>query len=1022
MTWLRDCSLIALLLAGSLAGLAACGDDGGATSGETSSTGDEAGATGDEPGDTGDEPADAIAGGGADAPTEDADHPTEDADHPTEDAGPQPDVEDVEAPDPFEPTPVLEGLAVDEALPTSGLLGPVSVVRDEHAIPHIYATTAEDLFFVQGFVHAVDRFAEMELLRRVGTGRLGELMYSVDPGTVVDDIKFRVLGFLRVAEQQYANLPQGSFARRSVEAYAAGVSAFIQELRDGTRALPNPYPFFLKADVLADWTPIDTFAIARVQAHDLAFDGYREIALTEQVQSIMDTFPADAADPAIALRNGYMGDVWRFTPADMHSQYAWTPTTTDAMGLVMPVAPQAAGLGLKRPHVPAKLLARGLAAQPSISLFKGDPDARGASNNWAVGPELSATGHPIVCNDPHLALPNPPLFHLSHLHLSADSPDGLIEAAGAQFPGIPGLLIGHNRRVSWVLTTSVDDRSDVYMETYDAAAGTVIVDGEPQPVTVLKDTVKVGNLGTITGEIEIEITLTPQGRVLVPEMSPEGTAPLETGPQLSFAWTGMEATEEFLPVMKALTATSADDILDAFDDFHVANQNIVGGDVDGHIYATSPAHVPIREAGAFTWHPDDNPGGTGPWWILPGDGAADWDGFVPASEGPRTKDPAKGFVVTANEDHFGQILDGHPGNDPVYLGYDYATGFRGGRITRLIDGTGPGSPAAGGAKLGLDAMRDIQADHYSNVAHRLRQPLLAEASRLLEELATPGSHEDLAALGVEYAALAGELSDAAAMLTAWQGWARAGIDDSGGPVDAAEKAEAAATTLWNVWLIRVLARAFGDEEALIGKPAGDMMRISGLHHVLEDAPATQRTWDDAAGQSALWDDLGTEDAVETKGEIIAAAFIDAVVMSGTLFDEGTPLADRVWGDLHRLRVPALLPVPGGIMDLPPPSDPLFGIGYPRGGDQHAVDICAPGYSDLEFVCSRGPVIRLCIDMDPAGPKASIMLPGGQVGAPESPHYADMLPKWLKHEPFPQAFEEAEVRERAQHHTVFAPPQ
>ncbi len=932
---------------------------------------------------------------------------------------------------PAEPEPLpevdprFEGLDYQEVAWLEGLSANASVVRDEMGVPHIYAATLEDAARAHGYMHAMDRMPVMELFRRVAMGTLAELLGALSPGTIHDDILTRHYGFPYIAQLQYESLEEGSRTKRVLDAYSEGVTAYIQELRDGKRDYHPAYKILVPIEPLEDWSPVHSLAIGRVQAHELSFDGHREADHTGVMQAIAGAFPPDSEDPALAARFHMLGDVWRWQPADPAIQHDVFEFEGEVFSKVVA---DLSGALAQRPKVSEALMERAKAAAEGRTWLKADPLAKGASNNWSAGPTKTKSGNAIFCNDPHLGLGNPPLFHLSHF-VAEEEEGGPIEVSGANFGGVPGILIGHNRHVAWGLTTASDDRSDVYLETFVAAGesqqATTVVDGEPQPVTTRTEVVKVGQFADVVEEISFEVMTTAGGRVLVPDVSGEGViTPLESGEQLSWAWTGFEVSGEIHSLMDAMTAKTAEEVVEAFQVFDVPNQNIVGGDDQGHIYASTAGNIPIREPGAFTWHPVDNPGGTAPWWILPGDGPADWDGALPASAGPRTIDPDKGWIVTANNDHVGQVLDNDPFNDPFYIGYDYSIGFRAGRIHRLIEGTGPGSPAAGGGLLGLEEMRQIQADTHSALSEALLPLVIEHLAALVEEQAAPGTHAELAELATTYAGIAAELAEGLVMLEAWDGSTGPGISEVGyeHTPSEAEKTGAAATTLFNVFVERVLELLYSDEYAAMGRGVKDSFAMRGLLLFLGDDQDAIATLDDATGESWLWDDLGTPDVVESPAWIIASAWAEAIGTTATLFPEGTPLSERYWGHLHRIIFDSLIPVPGGALNIPADIEPLGGLGFGRPGDQWAVNVCNGGLQNTFYGCGSGPIIRYCIDLAPDAPEATMMLPGGQVTDPQSPHYDDWLPLWLSQKSTPMAFEKADVKARAEHHLVLVPPE
>lgn len=882
------------------------------------------------------------------------------------------------------PPGVFEGADVTDTTTIEGLGGPVSVVTDSRGVPHIYADTLEDLMYGLAWAHCRDRLGQMVLAKRSSTGTLAELLGGLDAGLVQDDILTRHWGFERVAQQMYDALPAGSIEKRALDAYAKGVNAYLAKLRAGELKQPSPLDIFLPAELIGDWRPIDALVIGRLQAHELSWDCAHEVGLTARIQAILDAFPADDPDPARSLRAGWMGDVFGFSPADPTVQYPDYPLQTPAsmpIGLVKKP-------NTRRPKVGPSLLERAARATRQLHLFT-QPGQRGASNNWVVAPEKTANGHALVCNDPHLGLDNPPIFYFARLVLPESAPDGAMDVIGGNFPGIPGFLIGHNRHVAWGLTTAADDRCDAYLEDFSGGeTPTVMREGSPAEVTVIKDTIKVGNLGEPTGEVPFEILLTPEGRVLVPDVAGDQFTPLATGEQLSYAWQGLYPTPEISVVVRSLQAESAAELTDILRGFYAANQNVVGADIDGNIFAISPAGVPLREPGATTWDPDTHPEGTAPWMVLPADGA-DWTGLLSTDQAFVVTDPAAGFIVTANNDHFGQTLDNNPLNEPVYVGYEYAVGYRAGRITRMLE--------AAGDQMTLDTMLAIQTDNYSALGDALRDPLLAEVDKMIAELDAPGTHPDLGPLAAEYADLEESLRDARDRIAAWSLHAPAGVDERGATPSAEEKADAVATTLFNVWLVKLFDQAFGDEQAAIGVGARDLYRVRGMVRIVNNQPDDVATLDPETGESILWDRLDTDDVKETRAHTVVTALYRALEDLPSLFPDAASAGDYLWGELHRLTLDSLLPIPGGALDLPGPDDgDLFGKGFARPGDQYSVNVCNGGLGDTKFTCGSGPIMRFCVELDPAGPRSFQMIPGGQSFDRQSPHYRDWLDDWLDH--------------------------
>jgi penicillin amidase len=292
----------------------------------------------------------------------------------------------------------------------AGLGAAVEVLRDRHGIPHIYASSLEDAHFAQGFVHAQDRLWQMEMNRRIGSGRLAEVLGR----EALDTDRFmRTLGLRRVAE---ANLRHyDAETRRLLDAYAAGVNAFLA----GRPVLP---PEFWLLGVIGDmrpepWSAVDSIVWTKVMAWDLAGNWRSELlrmrlARTlplERIQEFLPPYPGDAP-PRIA---------------DLNALYS----------------------GLEKKPAP----------EPVFS----QQDSVAGSNSWAVNGTRSASGKPLLAADPHLGLTAPPVWYFAHLHAPG------LDAIGGTLPGVPGILVGRNDRIAWGLTNTGADVQDLYLEKLD---------------------------------------------------------------------------------------------------------------------------------------------------------------------------------------------------------------------------------------------------------------------------------------------------------------------------------------------------------------------------------------------------------------------------------------------------------------------------------------------------------------------------------------------------------------------------
>ena len=294
---------------------------------------------------------------------------------------------------------------VDGEVVVKGLEKPVTITRDRHGIPHIEAETFEDAVFAQGFVHAQDRLWQLEFQRRVGAGRLSEV---VGEHGLPTDRFMRMLGLYRLAEASLDHLSADSIAW--LEAYAAGVNAFLAQR---TGPLPPEFLILGHADI-EPWTPADSVVWIKVMALDLSRNWRSELL---------------RARLAKRLSNEQIADLWPSYPKD-------APITLAGLARSLDLETLAAAL----PPGP----------QPGIG-----------SNAWVVAGERSVTEKPLLANDPHLGLRAPGTWYLAHLK----APE--LELIGAGLPGVPGIVLGHNGEIAWGMTNTGPDTQDLFIERID---------------------------------------------------------------------------------------------------------------------------------------------------------------------------------------------------------------------------------------------------------------------------------------------------------------------------------------------------------------------------------------------------------------------------------------------------------------------------------------------------------------------------------------------------------------------------
>ena len=306
--------------------------------------------------------------------------------------------------------PKLDGTAT-----VVGLGAPVDVVRDAAGIPHVFAANDDDAWFTLGYLHAQDRLWQMELNRRTAAGRLAEIL---GPGALETDRFLRTLGIHRNAEAIAANLDEKT--RHALDRYAAGVNANLAERRKSPSALLGLEFVLTGAPFPEPWTPADSVGWSTMMAWDLSTNWSSEIArmrlsqrLTkQQIDELMPPYPGNPRVDA----DGHVTPAVADAPLDI-ADYP-------ALYRSLKIGAQALS------HDAGVLMAN---APPSYVEGLG-------SNNWVVSGARTASGKPLLANDPHLAMSAPSIWYMAHL-----SSPGL-DVVGATLPGLPFVVIGHNAR------------------------------------------------------------------------------------------------------------------------------------------------------------------------------------------------------------------------------------------------------------------------------------------------------------------------------------------------------------------------------------------------------------------------------------------------------------------------------------------------------------------------------------------------------------------------------------------------
>lgn len=514
-----------------------------------------------------------------------------------------------------------------------GLAAPVEVLFDGHGVPHVYAAGPEDAWYTAGVLHGRDRLWQMELYRRAAYGRLSEILGEA---TLPIDQRFLTLDLRAAAAEEWRTA--GPVVREVLSRYAAGVNDQLQRMHGRFR----PLELQVLGVQPAEWTPLDSLAVGRLLAWRLAENHQGELvrhALASQF----------GADEALRLGGRYPSGAPTVVPeaagaagargreADAHAATT-VPRAPDA--LTGPAAARVWPPGLEWLHPAAR---------------------RGGSNNWVVSGRRTASGRPLLANDPHLQLEFPGVWYEMHLVAAG------LDVIGVGVPGTPFVVLGHNARIAWGMTNSGADVQDLYVERLDLARKRYLADGQWQPVEVMRHEIPVRGgaarafevwrtrRGTVFAEVGLDWETPPRWLSSAEEQRGERRV-------FSLRW---DAGGEMASAMLALNqARDWAGFIAAVERFTSPSQNIAYADVEGNIGYAMSGLLPQRRAGAGAF-PTDAASSEG-----------DWIGKVASDTLPRVFNPASGYITSSNN-----LIDrGWPGT----ITRDWAAPYRAARLHGLL--------------------------------------------------------------------------------------------------------------------------------------------------------------------------------------------------------------------------------------------------------------------------------------------------------------------------------------------------
>jgi len=562
-----------------------------------------------------------------------------------------------------------------QSMKIPGLDSDVEVVFDRWGIPHIYAESVHDAFLVLGYLHARERLFQMVLQDYFAAGRLGEV---VGREAVSSDKFYRTIGLARAARATYQwyldnaeHNTDVAYALELVDAEVAGVNAFIDSMTSET----TPVEFKLLGFTPEHWTPVDIFLWAKMMSWSLSgsiYDLYR--------QWVRQTIGNDT------MYNELFPDLLPYT----------VPIIPEQTDLSLEEFPNAPG-GFPATSVPPRKTGVVAAQTPTIDLtklrlsidvFEREAGAFGygellGSNNWVVDGVKSATGHPILANDPHLPLQAPSLWYEAHIVVP-----GVLDVMGVTFPGLPGVVLGHTAKTAWGFTNVGADVLDIFVEELNPSnPNQYMYNGAYRDFEIVDETIHVKGGGHIPYEVKWSV----HGPCID---SVVNTYDLDQDidPNLAMNWTGLGVTHELMSLAMLNKAGNLQEYFEAVYWWDSPPQNIVFADDAGNIAMTVAGRFPVRT------------GYTGEYPVTALNDSVGMTSSIPYAFNPRSVNPSQHYLQSANQ---------RP-TDPSTYRYDilgpFDDGYRGRRIDYLLSRK---------PSVTVDDMKSFQADALDVSAQEL---------------------------------------------------------------------------------------------------------------------------------------------------------------------------------------------------------------------------------------------------------------------------------------------------------------
>lgn len=935
----------------------------------------------------------------------------------------------------------------------SGLASDVEVIEDQLGIAHVFAKTNDDVFFMEGFLHARDRFFQMDARRRMLDGTLAEILGAGPNNSILKaDSTARGAGLYLAAKDSLAKYSPEVL--RYLKAYANGVNMYLSN-----NPLPEEYQR-LKITKARPWTELDSVYVGKGLAVSLAFD-LSDLDNTMALKAYQDAGKAQGFDGTKL----FFEDMYRLVPFDP------TYVIPDALGqkvstegIAQQQESEEKALQYKQyeEHTSKTLkpsvyqMARDYveAARncPLLANAVRPRDDRNGSNWFLLSGKLTESGAPMITGDQHFDLENSPTWYQIQLNVTpTNNSEPPLNVTGVSVTGAPGVALGFNDNMAWEATITVFDFTDVYQDQIQLQLGpnplVIIHNGKKEDVIFRNETFKVNQVadGKTDNLVDIPKGTVPDQFARVPfrNNGPIIGVDFQNSVALVVQQVGFGPTQEIQAFLELDRAKTLKDFEKGLQKLGGASVNMGVVTTKGDIAYYTTGELPLRE--------DLDKGtvnkGVTPAFIRDGSGGSDWKpltkkqkfqtlstDILPFKEMPQVINPPAGFVVSANNDPIGDTNDNNPtntkrknGKSILYLSSAYASGLRASQLTRGIR-----AATANGKKINVDIARQIQASTKMRDAEIL-MPFIKQA---FDNARKPDSPIMLASLAGDL-----RLKEAMDRFSKWDLSTPTGLRngyDSFVPFNQVDPTDdqinnSVCSTIYSIWrsqMVRnVLDAPLAEKNAIAVDGNFGQLAIGALFNLLNTFPTKK-----GIGASGLSffnaKELPGQTPEAQRDFIILKSLINGLdELAGPNFTlaygNSQKLSDYRWGKIHRLFIPHLLGVefslPGTEGNYVSPFPGLYGL--PRDGGYEVPNACSHpirAKTQDDFMFKHCPTHRFTAVAKSTGLEVVDALPGGQSANRKSKFYDNQLILWLTTDVRPLISDKKKLMTQAENLFLFTP--